>query len=206
MNTELQRFVRQALSEGVSRQKIAAALKSAGWQEDEVKLAMSSYADSDLPVPVPRRKPYLSAREAFLHLLMFLTLYISAFSVGTIIFQFINTWLPDPLQYDYAREGIRSALRSGTSALIIAFPVFLLTSYILAKARRKDPDTRGSKWLTYITLFIAAGIIIGDLIGLVYNLLGGELTMRFALKVLTVGVISGTIFGYYLWDLRKDEK
>jgi uncharacterized membrane protein len=74
---------------------------------------------------------------------------------------------------------------------------------------KKDADKRASKirkWLTYLTLFIAAGIIIGDLIALVFNLLAGDLTLRFLLKVLVVGGISGTIFGYYLSELRKDEK
>jgi hypothetical protein len=37
-------------------------------------------------------------------------------------------------------------------------------------------------------------------------LLGGELTIRFFLKVLTIAVIAGTIFGYYLWDLRREEE
>jgi hypothetical protein len=48
--------------------------------------------------------------------------------------------------------------------------------------------------------------LIGDFMALVYNLLGGELTARFALKVLTVGVIAGTMFWYYLAELRLDEK
>ena len=32
-----------------------------------------------------------------------------------------------------------------------------------------------------------------------------ELTLRFVLKVAVVGLIAGTIFGYYLWDLRREE-
>ena len=74
---------------------------------------------------------------------------------------------------------------------------------------KKDPEKRSSKvrkWLTYITLFIAAGIIIGDLITVVTGLLAGELTMRFILKALIVLVIAATIFGYYLWSLRQEEK
>ncbi len=102
-----------------------------------------------------------------------------------------------------------NAIRWSTSAVVIAYPVFIWVSWLLGRAMKKDPEKRGSKirkWLTYITLFIAAGIIIGDLITLVFNALGGELTARFVLKVLVVGGIAGLIFGYYLWDLRKEEK
>jgi uncharacterized protein YacL len=142
---------------------------------------------------------------------LFLTLYISAISLGTLLFQFIARAYPDMI-LGYGSGYIdttTSAIRWSTSSLIIAFPVFLWISWLLNKAILRDPDKRGSKirkWLTYITLFIAAGVIIGDLITLVFNVLGGELTARFILKVLVVGAISGSIFGYYLWDLRKEEK
>ena len=62
------------------------------------------------------------------------------------------------------------------------------------------------RWLTYLTLAIAAGVLIGDSTNLVYSLLGGEVTARFLLKALTIGSISGTVFVYYLRDLRRDEK
>jgi hypothetical protein len=62
------------------------------------------------------------------------------------------------------------------------------------------------RWLTYLTLFIAACVLIGDFVSLVYNVLGGELTVRFVLKVLTVGIIAGTVFWYYLSELRLDER
>lgn len=206
MNSELSLFVRESLAKGVSRKEIQGNLKKAGWQDDEVRQALGAYADMTSAVPVPRRRPYLNAREAFLYLVLFLTLYISAVSFGTLVFQYINNWLPDPV---LGLNANIDAIRFSTSSLIIAFPVFYFVSWIVAKAIRKDPDKRSSKirkWLTYITLFIAAGIIIGDLITLVFNLLGGELTLRFVLKVLTVGGIAGVIFGYYLWDLRKEEK
>ena len=211
MNSEIQRFVRESLLKGQSRSAIKEALLSAGWQQDEVDNAISAYAESSFPVPVPKRKPYLSAREAFMYLVLFLTLYISAVSFGTLIFQYTNRWLPDPVEgrYDYYFDGIRQTIRWSTSALVIAYPVFLWLSTLLAKAVKQDPDKRGSKvrkWLTYITLFVAAGVIIGDLITLVYNLLGGELTLRFIIKTITVGSIAGVIFGYYLWDLRSEEK
>ena len=93
--------------------------------------------------------------------------------------------------------------------IIVAFPIFIWLSLVTRRAILRAPEKKSSKirkWLTYLTLFVAAGIIIGDLITLIYNMLGGELTLRFMLKVLTVLTIAGTIFGYYLWDLRKEEK
>jgi hypothetical protein len=210
MTIDLGQFVRDALAKGAKRTEIQETLLKAGWRQDEITNALDQFLDVDFPIPVPRRKPYLSAREAFLYLLMFLTLYISAFSFGTLVFQFVNRWLPDALSDRYmALDSITSAIRMGTASLIIAFPIFLFISWVLTKAIDKDPEKRGSrvrKWLTYVTLFIAAGVIIGDFITMIYNLLAGELTLRFVIKIITVAVIAGAIFGYYLWDLRKEEK
>ena len=209
MLTDIQHFVRESLGRGQSKDAIATALAKAGWSKDDVTSALGAYADVDFPVPVPRPRPYLSAREAFMYLVLFTCLYISAFNFGALLFQFIERAFPDALRGTYGYEGDLTAIRFSVSALIIAFPLYLWLSSLFAKAFAKDPAKRGSKirkWLSYITLFIAASVIIGDLIALIFNLLGGELTMRFTLKVLAILLIAGMIFGYYLWDLRQDEK
>ncbi len=206
MSNDLQSFVRDALDKKVSRPQIGEALGKAGWQHDEIEAALAAWSDVDFPVPVPRRKPYLSAREAFLYLVLFLTLYLSAFQFGALLFVFTNRAFPDPLR---TYETVRDAVRFPIASLVVAFPIFLWLSVVLRRAIRRDPEKKGSKirkWLTYLTLFAAAGIIIGDLITLIFNLLGGELTTRFVLKVIIVGAIAGSIFGYYLWDLRAEEK
>ena len=59
-----------------------------------------------------------------------------------------------------------------------------------------------SQWLIYFTLFIAGVSIIVDLIILVNTFLGGEITIRFGLKILAVFIITGAVFGYYLQDLK----
>jgi hypothetical protein len=206
MTNDIQSFVRESLSRKISRNDIRKALHEANWQDDEIETALGAYADVDFPVPVPRRRPYLSAREAFIYLLLFVCLYLSAYNFGSLLFNFINRWIPD-LQ-NYGNTDV-NGVRMSVASLIVAFPLYLWLTSIMLKAIRKDSEKKSSKirkWLTYITLFVAAGVIIGDLITLLFNLLGGELTLRFMLKVLTVLLIAGLIFGYYLWDLRKEEK
>ena len=207
MASELHSFVRDALAAGQPKPEITKALQAAGWQTDEISAAVGSFADVPFPIPVPRRKPYLSARETFIYLVLFTCLYLSAYNFGALLFQFIERAFPDALQYYY--EANSSAIRMAVSSLIVAFPIYIWLTRLTLDGIRRDPDKKASKirkWLTYLTLFVAAGIIIGDLIAINLNLLGGELTVRFALKVLTVLLIAGLVFGYYLWDLRTEEK
>ena len=209
INEELLNFVKDALARGLSREEIEDALLQAGWRLDQVQGALDAFAQIDeFPIPVPKPKLYLSAREAFMYLVLFTTLYLTTFNLGRLIFQFINLGFPDPAAYAGFAESARQAIRFSVASLIIAFPIFLYLSLLIGRAIRRDPSKRASKvrkWLTYMTLFVAAGVIIGDLTALVYSFLGGELSLRFALKVVTVGVIAGGIFGYYLWDLRQEE-
>ena len=62
------------------------------------------------------------------------------------------------------------------------------------------------RWLTYMTLFLSSATLLGDTTTLIYNLLGGDLTIRFVLKVVVVAAIAGTAFAYYLLDLRTEER
>ncbi|KPK11965.1 MAG: hypothetical protein AMJ68_04005 [Acidithiobacillales bacterium SG8_45] len=205
----LRDFVHEALARGLERTKVEKALLEAGWPADQVADGLRAFAETDFPVPVPRPKPYLSAKEAFLYLVLFTALYLSAFNLGSLIFQFINKAFPDPASARWISEMSSTRIRWSASVLIVAFPVYLYVSYLLSQAVKKDPVKRTSrvrKWLTYITLYIAAGALVGDLVTLVFNVLGGELTVRFVLKFLTVGVIAGGIFFYYLSELRKEEQ
>jgi hypothetical protein len=205
---ELVTFVREALLRGVPRAQVEQALATAGWRPEQVRRALGAYADVAFPVPVPRPRPYLSARDAFLYLVLFTALYISAFNLGAVLFKFIERAYPDPAMRAHD-AGFRQAVRWALANLIVAFPLFAWLSVTMQKAIERDPTRRASrvrKWLTYLTLFLGAGVLIGDVIALVNGLLSGELTTRFVLKVLVVAAIAGTAFGYYLWDLRQDER
>ena len=207
MNNELISFVKESLTQGLPRPQVAKALADAGWREDEVRAALGLYADVSFPVPVPRRRPYLSAREAFIHLVLFTCLYLSAWSFGRLLFEFVDRAFPEVLPA-YSFHDL-SGVRMAVSMLVVSFPIYLLLSRLTLSEIRREPDKRSTmvrKWLTYLTLFVAAGFIIGSLIALLFNLLGGEMTTRFFLKVMSILLIAGMIFGYYLWDLRSEEK
>jgi hypothetical protein len=200
-------FVRDGLVRGVSRGDLAAALIKAGWSTEQAKAALNSFADLDFPIPVPRPRPYLSARDGFIYIVMFSTLYLTAYNLGSIVFQFINRAFPNRALPDYA-ESTAGAIRWSVSSLIVAFPVFLYLSWLVGREIRTDPTKRSSKvrkLATYLTLLLGACVLLGDVTSLVYSLLGGELTVRFVLKAATVGLIAGAIFGYYLRDLRIEE-
>lgn len=145
-------------------------------------------------------------RDLFLHLLAIVTLYWSAVTFVTLLWQFINYFFPDNLNYFYY-SGFSSTIRFAVSSLIIVFPVFILVSWYLNKIYAREYAVRESKirkWLIYLTLFVASLIIIGDLVTTINMLLGGEIKIRFILKALSVLLVAGFVFGYYLDDVRKD--
>ena len=92
---ELETFVREALLRGQSRLAITQVLAAAGWSEAQTRDVLSAYADVEFPVPVPRPRASLSAREAFLYLVLFASLYYAAFHVGSLLFDLVNAAFPD---------------------------------------------------------------------------------------------------------------
>lgn len=205
---ELESFVRDALMRGHTRQQVTEALLAAGWSGEQARGALDAWAEVDFPLPVPRPRASLSAREAFVYLLLFSTLYFFSWNLGSLLFKLIEHALPDPADAQWQVLRLGTSIRWSISALVISFPVFAFLSQRISRDVARHPIKRLSpvrRWLTYLTLFIAATVLIGDLTTLVYNVLGGEMSLRFGLKVLVVGVLAGTVFGWYLWDLRREE-
>jgi len=205
---ELTGFVQSALASGVPRAKIEEVLLQAGWERDQVQRGLSRFVDVEFPIPVPRPRPYLSAREAFLYLVMFATLYVSALGLGGMFYALIDHGFPDAAAAGMSAETFRDNVRWSLANLLVAFPVFAALAVSMQRSIARDPARRASrvrKWLTYLTLFLGAGILIGDVVALLNGVLKGEVPTRFLLKVLVVGGIAGTIFGYYLHELRQDE-
>src|SRR5713226_7638655 len=99
---QLETFVGEALKAGSTKSDIAKVLESAGWTSAQITSALDTYSDASFPVPVPKPRPSLSAREAFLYLVMFSTLYYGAWNLGSLLFIFIDRAFPDPTDPNYA--------------------------------------------------------------------------------------------------------
>ncbi len=130
---------------------------------------------------------------------------MSAASLLTLLFQYINVLFPDPLAYA-SYDGIAGAIRYAMASLMIVFPVYIFISRMLYREYLAEPEKREyrfRKWLVYFTLFAAGITIIIDLIVLIYNFLGGDLSSRFILKILVVLLIAVVVFWYYRKDLKN---
>ena len=71
LNDALVRFVKDGLERGLPRDRIADALLRAGWPPDQVSTALRSFAEIDFPIPVPRPMPNVSARDAFMYVVIY---------------------------------------------------------------------------------------------------------------------------------------
>ena len=207
VDRNLATFIEHAIRAGSNKEQVEQALTAAGWPKEQIADGLRSFADVDFIVPVPTPKPQLLARDAFLYLVMFTALYVSGFNLGALLFQFIDLAFADRLGAE--ELAILGLTRMSTATLIVAYPVFISVSYYTHRGLLSDPIRRTSpvrRWLTYLTLFIAACVITGVFVTVVYTLLSGGLSTPFLLKMLVVGVISGAVFGYYLWAIREDDK
>jgi len=210
-SSTLDTFVKEALDRGETRERIAAALVSAGWTAKEVEASLSSWADTDLGMAVPKPKPYVSAREAFLYLVLFILLGVVAFNLGSLLFALIDLSQPDAAETNsyYADNGRTTQIRGAIAGLVVGTPLFAWLAFYVRKQRRSNPAMQRSvvrKWLTYATLIIAACTLIGDAIALVYGFLSGDLSTRLILKLLVIAVLAGGIFLYFIRDAERGDE
>ena len=186
-------------------QTVRLLLLSAGWKEKDISAALASET-LDMPVPVPTDGG--GARDAFFHLLTFTTLYSTVIATIVLMFQYLNRLLPDAAtQNYYSYSSDFSGIRWSLAVVMVSFPLFIFLSRILHAEFTKHPEKLASgirKWLTYLTLFVTACTLIGDVITLFFFLLDGELSTRFILKVLAVFLMSGLPFWYYFTVVRLE--
>lgn len=145
----------------------------------------------------------ISPKDIFLDIWTVITLYVSAGFFISLLFDFVNYFLPDVANPSFPSDAVRWPV----AILITIFPTHVIAQWLLQKEYIVAPEKRERrlhKWLLYLTLFLTAIAIVVDLAFLVYNFLGGELSAQFLLKVLSVAVVAGGVFSYYILDLRRE--
>lgn len=146
-------------------------------------------------------------KSVFINLLGIIAFYASAVSFILLLFQYINVLFPNELYFFY--EGALSQIRVSMSILIVSFPIYITMTFMLNKEIFKNTNERDfklRKWLIYFTLFISAITLIGNLITVIFQFLDGETSIRFYLKTIVIFIVAGTIFWYYIFNLKREIK
>lgn len=148
------------------------------------------------------KSDHVSPKDVFLDIWTVASLYVSAGFLISLLFDFVNYYLPDAANPYFSAD----SLRWSVAILLTIFPTHVIAQWLLQKEYARQPakrERRLHKWLLYLTLFLAAVAIVADLATLIYNFLGGELSARFILKVLSVALVAGGILCYYILDIRR---
>ena len=189
MNDQLQAFLRHARGKGLDYATARTLLLAAGWKERDIANAIAS---DTLELPVPEPAGTHGARDASLHLLTFTTLYITVGSMIALYFSYLDYLFPDPADIswnlDQGLEGVRYAI----AAIFIGFPLFAVLTGILERAVLREHESQVPavrKWLTYLTIFLAAAIALGDIITLLFYFLNGTYTPRAANGVSVISML-----------------
>lgn len=148
-----------------------------------------------------------NAKYAFYYLLSLVALIFVTINSGIIVFQIINKFIPDTLT-NYSDSVSQELLRFTIASLVFATPVFFLMNKFISKGlvKKEISLTDGiRRWLTYLIIFISSVVILVWLIMTMTSFLNGELSMKVALKTLTILGIAGSVFGYYFYDIKKEK-
>lgn len=149
----------------------------------------------------------VTPRFFFITLGVLIALITSTVSLLNLLFGILDNTFPDVLSstysagyYPYAHEGLRGAL----STLIIFFPIYIILERQwskISKGTLSRWDGILRKWSLYLILFLSAITILIDLVVLVRYFVGGEITIRFILKVAATLIVAGLVGWHYLRSL-----
>jgi hypothetical protein len=190
-------FIQHARGKGLDFATIRQLLLSAGWKEKDIARAFAS-GNLDMAVPEPAGSG--NARDSFIYLLAFAALYVVVGSVIALYYTYVDYLYPDQAVNTVNVNDVLDGVRYAIAAIVIAFPLFLVLNLVMERVVRQAPDSPKqpvARWLIYLTMFLAAAVMVGDLIVLLYYFLDGSLTTGFVLKVIVLLVIAQVILSYY---------
>ena len=146
-----------------------------------------------------------TAKNFALQLGSLISLYVSIGSLISLLFGVITILHPDPAQYAWEAESAAMGIRTSIAMLVVFFPTYIILTRLVNTIRRTEKGGTYltlTRWLIYISLLIGGGVLLGDLVTVLLGFLNGELTVRLVLKAITVFVVVGSAFIYYVLDAR----
>lgn len=146
-----------------------------------------------------------NAKYAFYYLLSLVALIFVSISVGMIAFGIISQTVADTLALNSYGD-YNGQFRFAISALFIATPIFFIINRFINRglqSKELDQESGIRRWLTYFILLVSSITVLGIFISVINNFLNGELTLSFVLKALTMLIISGSVFSFYLYDIKR---
>jgi hypothetical protein len=143
-------------------------------------------------------------KDFFLHLGVTVSLYIAVISLLNLSFTVINYYFPDNLAGYFSASSVSWPV----SIIIVLFPIAFFLKKIVTKDIILDPTKKDiwiNKWRIYLSIFLTGATIVTDLIVLINTYLGGEISTRFVLKIITIFIISGILFTLFLFERGSNE-
>ena len=138
---------------------------------------------------------------------MFGALYTCVTGLVLLFFTYINFAFPDPAwRTSHAEvEELLSIIRAQLAIVIVTFPVFLVLWHFLLREVSRNPEKVAiRRWLGYLSIFVGALTLSGDVMTLIYFFLEGQLTIRFLLKAAVLFLIAGSLVLYLSFTLRNE--
>ncbi len=147
------------------------------------------------------------ALDVFLYLGIAISLIVSVTNFLQVIFAAVDRKFVDILQATVYVDSTASDVRFAIASLVVMFPIYMLLSWYVSRDIVKflyKQDIFIRKVMIYCTLFITVLTLIGTLVSVIYNYLGGDLSVSFGLKAVSVFVVALALFAYYYYSLRRD--
>lgn len=149
-------------------------------------------------------RPGVTAKDFFLWFGAMIAFYWTIIAFVSLLFSYLNYALPDALQY-YSGDPYSAGMSYQMASLVVMFPLYLLLMRIIRRSIEGDSsraDVWVRRWALVLTLFIAGIALAADLVTLLQYFFNGDVTLRFALKVLVVLLVAGGVFLHFLADLK----
>ncbi len=200
MSSDIDSYIQQSRSQGVSDADISERLVSAGWNSDQVSRSLQTQSQIPVPSPIQLENTHSEVYDSFLSILMFISMGIYTSSLAVILHIFTDRWIPSTLGTSaYSTWGM-SGMRYLLASLIVSFPFFGWLFYAVTKKRiisQKITSRSIYVTFTYITLAITFIFLLLKLISVVLAFIEGTSTLNSFVHVIVTAGISGLIFWYF---------